>query len=94
MRWDNMHKAGPTYEELGIRPSVLDKVIIAKLVARTLLVPQQYLDTRRIGAVGQIWGIVTGAGGDEWWVLQDDGVESIYRYDEMAPIQQNVPGDD
>lgn len=51
------------------------------------LMKQEYLDARRVGAVGQVSRYVPGHGGDVWFVMHEDGTVAAYGFPEMERIE-------
>lgn len=69
-------------------PTIGDRVKIANRIAPAsecggFLVHQRYIDARRAGSRGTYKGWVPGAGGDIWWVENDDGAMAVYVFNEV-----------
>ncbi len=58
--------------------------IVALNSTRGFAIRQEYINNRRLGALGIIKGFVGGHGGDVWWV-EHDGTVAPYCFDEFAP---------
>lgn len=58
-----------------------------------MLVAQKFLDARRPSALGLIWGIVGGHGGDVYWVKHDDGTGAAYMFDEFERVVSDAQRD-
>ncbi len=62
------------------------KVKITRLESTTgMLIKKEYLDNRKLGAVGEIVNWVPGHGGDVWWVKHDSGEVAAYCFTEFDP---------
>jgi|HubBroStandDraft_5_1064220.scaffolds.fasta_scaffold1300916_2 hypothetical protein len=53
---------------------------------RGFIVAQKLLEARRPSALGLIWGVVGGHGGDVYWVKHDDGTGAAYMSDEFELV--------
>jgi hypothetical protein len=51
-----------------------------------IFVAQKFLEARRPSALGLIWGVVGGHGGDVYWVKHDDGTGAAYMFDEFELV--------
>ena len=49
-----------------------------------MLIGQRFLDARKEGAVGIVYGVVAGHGGDVLWVKHEDGAEAAYCFTELT----------
>ena len=51
-----------------------------------LMVRTEHISARKPNKEGRISGIVSGHGGNAWWVTHDDGTVGAYLLDEIEPV--------
>ncbi len=74
-------------QDRDVEPGLSVKVTeLKEAYTKAFFVRKQYLQARRLGAVGVVHSYVSGHGGDVWWVRHEDGSVAVYMFDEFEPV--------